>query len=142
MNDPAAYAPYLWLFTILLVLRVVGQIVVAVAAPRWLPPMSQWQSGLIPYRALLVGQAVVLWLMFWISIDFTRRTGYWVVPHPTLGRAAVYWSYVYAGAMVLRYIVLMTKRPDQRWIGGTIPIVFHTFVAAFQWTFGWYHVSS
>ena len=61
---------YLWLFTILVFGRVLGQLVVARFAPRWLPPFEQWQSGLLPYPALLAGQAVVLTLMFWISIDF------------------------------------------------------------------------
>ena len=38
--------------------------------PAWLPPMAQWQSGLVPYRLLLATQAVVLALMFWIASDF------------------------------------------------------------------------
>jgi hypothetical protein len=136
MTDSQHYAPYLWLFTVLLVGRVLGQIVVVLFHPRWLPPMAQWQSGLLPYPVLLVGQAVVLWLMFSISIDFSRGAGYWVAPRPALGRAAIIWSYCYAGAMVVRYVIRMRRRPDQRWLGGTIPIVFHTIVAAFQWTFG------
>jgi uncharacterized protein len=141
MKDPAALQYALWLFTVLLVGRVLGQIVVVLRAPRWLPPMEQWQSGLLPYPVLLVGQAVVLTLMVWISIDFSNRAGFWVEPHPRLGFAAVWWSYLYAGAMVVRYVVRMTRRPDQRWLGGTIPIVFHIVVAAFQWTFGMYHIT-
>jgi len=139
--ESTAFAPWLWILTILIVGRVLGQIVVVLFAPRWLPPMQQWQSGLLPYPVLLAGQAVVLWLMFSISIDFARGTGFWVEPHPSLGLAAVIWSSVYAGAMVLRYVIRMTRRPDQRWLGGTIPIVFHTIVAAFQWTFGWYQIA-
>ena len=141
VNDPATLRCALWLFTVLLIGRVIGQIVVVLWAPRWLPPMQQWQSGLLPYPVLLIGQAVVLTLMIWISIDFSNRAGYWVEPHPALGLAAVWWSYLYAGAMVVRYIVRMKRRPDQRWFGGTIPIVFHTVVAAFQWTFGMYHIT-
>jgi hypothetical protein len=141
MTDPTALSYALWLFTGLLIGRVLGQVVVVLRAPRWLPPMEQWQSGLLPYPVLLAGQAVVLTLMIWISIDFSRRAGFWVAPHPRLGLAAVWWSYVYAGAMVVRYVMRMARRPDQRWLGGTIPIVFHTVVAAFQWTFGMYHVT-
>jgi uncharacterized protein len=141
MTDPAALAYVLWFCTVLLIGRVLGQVVVVLWAPRWLPPMEQWQSGLLPYPVLLIGQAVVLVLMVWISIDFSRAAGFWVEPHRRLGLAAVVWSYCYAGAMVLRYIVRMVRRPDQRWLGGTIPIIFHTVVAAFQWTFGMYHVT-
>jgi len=141
MTDPAKLQYALWLFTLLLAGRVVGQIVVVLWAPRWLPPMAQWQSGLVPYPVLLAVQAVVLTLMVWISMDFSRGAGYWLRPHPTLGIVVVWWSYLYAGAMVVRYIVWMARRPDQRWLGGTIPIVFHTVVAAFQWTFGMYHIT-
>jgi hypothetical protein len=141
VSDSTIYAPYLWLFTVLLFGRVVGQLVVAWAAPRWLPPFEQWQSGLLPYPILVIGQAVVLTLMVWISIDFSRGAGFWVEPHSRLGRAALWWSYLYFGAMIVRYVVRMARRPDQRWVGGTIPIIFHMIVAAFQWTFGTYHAS-
>lgn len=83
----------------------------------------------------------MLALMFSISIDFSRAAGYWVQPHPLLGRVVVCWSYGYFGALVVRYIVRMIRRPDQRWFGGTIPIVFHSIVAACQWAFGWFHIS-
>ena len=131
----------LWLFTVLLFGRVLGQLVVARFGPRWLPPFEQWQSGLLPYPVLLVGQALVLTLMIWISADFFRGAGFWVQPRPRLGLAALVWSYLYFAAMIARYVVRMTRRPDQRWLGGTIPIIFHSVVAAFQWTFGTYHAA-
>jgi hypothetical protein len=139
VNGSATYAPYLWLFTVLLIGRVAGQLVVAWSAPRWLPPMEQWQSGLLPYPALVAGQAIVLTLMIWISADFSRGAGFWVEPRPRLGLAALLWSGLYVAAMIIRYIIRMVRRPDQRWLGGTIPIIFHIAVAAFQWTFGLYH---
>jgi len=139
--DPTVYGAWLWTLTALLVGRVAGQILVAWRAPRWLPPMEQWQSGLLRYPALVAGQAIVLTLMIWISVDFSRGRGFWVVPRPGLGTAALWWSAAYFGAMVARYVLRMARRPDQRWIGGTIPIVFHSLVAAFQWTFGMYHTT-
>jgi hypothetical protein len=140
MQEPAAYAFDLWLFTILLFIRVIGQIVVVLWGPRWLPPMSQWQSGLLPYPVLLAGQVVVMTLMVWIAVNFTRGEGPFVQPRPEMGRFVVWFSYAYFGAMIVRYILRMKRRPDQRWFGGTIPIVFHSVVAAFLWTFGTYHV--
>ena len=62
-------------------------------------------------------------------------------PRPRLGVAALVWSYLYFAAMIARYVIRMTRRPEQRWLGGTIPIIFHSVVAAFQWTFGTYHAS-
>ena len=142
MKDPTIYGVYLWLFTVLLLGRVIGQAVVAACAPRWLPPMEQWQAGLLPYPVLLVGQVIVLTLMAWISADFSRAAGFWVEPRPRLGLAALWWSYLYLGAMVTRYGIRMARRPDQRWSGGTIPIIFRSVVAAFQWTFGTFQRAS
>jgi len=136
------YSFYLALFTILLFLRVAGQIIVVLRAPRWLPPMEQWQSGLLPYPVLLFGQAIVLTLMVWICVDFMRGAGFFVQPRrPDMGHAVVWFSYVYLGGMVVRYIIWMWRRPDQRWLGGTIPIIFHSVVAAFLYSFGRYHIS-
>jgi hypothetical protein len=141
VNDPTGYGVVLWLFTALLTGRVLGQLMVAVAAPGWLPPMQHWQSGLVPYPVLLACQAVVLGLMVSISIDFSRGAGFWMAPHPRLGPAVLWWSYLYLGAMLARYVIRMARRPDERWLGGTIPIIFHSVVAAFQWTFGAYHIT-
>jgi len=41
---------------------------------------------------------------------------------------------------VVRYVIWMWRRPDQRWFGGTIPIIFHCVVAAFLFTFALYHL--
>jgi hypothetical protein len=139
MRDPGAWSVYLWLFTLLFFLRVLGQVVVVLWAPRWLPPMRQWQSGLLPYPTLLASQLAILALMAWIAIDFTRGAGLFVRPRPEMGRFFVWVGYVYAAGMAVRYAVRMARRPDQRWFGGTIPIVFHCVLAAFIWTFGRAH---
>jgi uncharacterized protein len=136
-----ATAFLLSLFTCLLVLRVVGQIVVVLRAPSWLPPMEQWQSGLLPYPMLLAAQIVVLTIMVEISVNVIQGRGIFIDPRrPEMGRAIVWFSYVYFAGMVARYIIRMTRRPDQRWFGGTIPIIFHSFVAAFLFTYGQYHL--
>jgi hypothetical protein len=140
MKDPTVYGVFLWICTLLLIGRVAGQLIVATCAPRWLPPMEQWQSGVVSYPVLVAVQMVVLALMISISADFSRGRGFWIEPHPRLGVTVLAWSYLYFGAMVVRYIVRMARRPDQRWFGGTIPIILHAVVAAFQWAFGTYHV--
>jgi len=131
---------FLWICTALLIARVLGQLIVAIAAPKWLPPMEAWQSGLVPYPALLASQALVLTLMVWISIDLSAGRGFWSVPMPILGAVVLAWSGLYFSAMIVRYLRRMIRRPDQRWFGGTIPIVFHSIVAAFQCAFACYHL--
>lgn len=139
VKDPFLYTVFLILFTVLLFGRVAGQLLVYLYAPRWLPPMDEWQSGLLPYPVLLASQAVVLTFMALICRDFARGHGFFVAPHPRGGVFSGWFAYVYFGGMVVRYIVTMTVRPERRWFGGTIPIVFHSFVAAFLWTWGRYH---
>jgi len=131
----------LWLCCVLMLLRVTGQLIVFLRAPSFLPPLAQWQSGLVPYWFLLSTQAVVLVLMFWIASDLVCGWGLWAQPRPRLGRIVLVWSSLYAAAMVVRYIIRMARRPDQRWFGGTIPIIFHLVLAVFQWTFARYHLA-
>lgn len=139
LRDPAVYTFFLALLTVLLFARVMGQLVVVLFAPRWLPPMVQWQSGLLPYPVLLASQVVVLTFMVLITRDFARGDGFFVQPHPRGGQFSVWFGTVYFAGMILRYIARMKRHPDQRWAGGTIPIIFHSFMAAFLWTWGRFH---
>jgi len=118
----------------LFVLRVFGQIVVATVAPRWLPPMARWYSGLMPYRYLLPTQIAFVIVM--AAIVQQVATG-----APPLGSGAapagtwiVWASYVYALAMVLRAVRYAVATPERR--GVLIPIVFHFVLAAFLFVWG------
>lgn len=125
----------------LFLLRVAGQALVAVADVSFLPPMSEWYSGLLAYPVLLPVQLVILGVQAWISVDFARGRGRFVVPHPRMGRALVVLGCVYAAAMIARYVLTMTWYPERRWLGtGTIPIVFHWVLAAYLIVLGRYHV--
>ena len=137
--DPRFAGMFLWIFLALFLLRVLGQVVVVLRAPRWLPPMEQW--NLTPYRLLLPTQILFLAVMGWIARDLTRDAGFLAQPHGVLGFSLIWFSYVYVGAMVIRYAVRMGRRPEQRWSGGAIPIVFHFVLAAFVHTLGSYHAS-
>jgi hypothetical protein len=46
---------------------------------------------------------------------------------------------VYSAVMALRYCIRMARRPSARWLGGTIPIVFHCVLAAFLFVLGASH---
>ena len=128
--------------TVLLYFRVAGQVIVVLRAPRWLPPMNQWQSGLLPYPVLLLGQVIVLTFMTWIAVDFVRGYGRFVEPRwPNAGTIFIWIGRLYFAGMVVRYVIWMWRRPDQRWFGGTIPIIFHSVVAAFVYAFGRYHAN-
>jgi hypothetical protein len=137
MPDPArhprpATAALLWALSFLFLLRVLGQAAVVFAGATWLPPMSEWQSGLLPYPALLASQAAILAVMAWINTGVTRVAGFFARRHPRLGRFLLGFAIVYAAAMSVRYVVSGYLHPDRRlWPPGIIPIVFHFVLAGY-----------
>lgn len=137
--DPEYAAPFLWLYSALFLARVAGQLVARRRQPRWLPPTEQW--NLSPYHLLLPTQLVILGLMAWIGASFIAGSGPPVTPRPTFGSVVLVFVGIYATSMAARYAVRMARRPEQRWFGGTIPIVFHFVLAAYLTVFGAYHVS-
>ncbi|MGH3104057.1 MAG: hypothetical protein ACRDN6_08180 [Gaiellaceae bacterium] len=137
--DPRLAGWFLLLFAVLFLVRVAAQIVVALRGPPWLPPMHDWH--LMPYRLLLPIQVVFLAVMAWLVRDFLAGSGRLTEPSPDVGLVVVGLSALYAGAMVVRYVVRMRRRPDQRWFGGAIPIVFHWVLASFLFVLGFYHGS-
>lgn len=103
--------------------RVLGQLVVLLYAPSWLPPMKDWYSGLVPYPVLLPTQIAIAALMTWMIRN---------PPAPRAARAITIFAIIYAAAMFIRFILLRTQHPDlQWWEGGMIPIFFHWVLAAF-----------
>jgi hypothetical protein len=132
------HGPILAFLTILFLLRVLGQALVAFFSVSWLPTMQQWFSGLIPYPVLLTIQIVMMVCMVKISMDIWLGTGRFATRQPSYARCLIAFSVIYAGAMTLRYVLTMIYRPEMRWLGGTIPIFFHFVLAAFLFTWGRY----
>ncbi len=140
MYVPLHYSLLLAAFTLLFILRVCGQILVAIVDIDFLPPFEQWYSGLLPYSVLLPIQILIIGVMLKIVLDFAKRSGFFITPKP---RAAVFikwFSYVYFLSMGARYVITMTLYPELRWFTGTIPIWFHMVLAAFLYTFSHYHL--
>ena len=59
MDPRVVYLPLMWACVILFMFRVLGQVYVALYAPRWLPPLREWYSGLLPYYPLLPAQRLI-----------------------------------------------------------------------------------
>ena len=133
------HGPILAFLTFLFAMRILGQLLVALFDVSWLPPMEKWFSGVIPYPLLLVIQLLMVLLMckitteIWLNVGFyAERRGHW-------SQFLKRFSMVYAGSMVLRYLLTMMLQPEMRWFGGVIPITFHFVLAAFIFTLGDYH---
>ena len=115
--------------------RVLGQLIVSRRQVRFLPPMEQWQSGLLPYPILLLAQAVILAFQAATIAQARRGQGALVAPRPKAGRALHVFSIGYFGGMVARYVVSMARHPERRWLGKTIPIWFHCVLATFLFVY-------
>ena len=137
--SPRTTAAFLALFSALFLLRVVGQMIVVLRAPRWLPPSEQWH--LMPYRLLLPIQLAFLAAMAALVAGLATEQGLLAERHAAFGWSLVGLSVAYAASMAVRYAVRMRRRPGERWFGGAIPIVFHVVLAAFLLTWGRYHVA-
>lgn len=125
-----AYAVVLCLLAFLFFLRVLGQALVVFFAVKFLPPMTAWYSGLIPYSVLLPIQALILVVQGKIGVDFWRGSGFFVTCRPMMGRLLRWFSYVYFASMCLRYILTGTL---------FIPVFFHWILAGYLFVLGHYH---
>jgi hypothetical protein len=128
-RDASGTASVLTLFTALFFARVAGQALVAFAGVTWLPPMDAWYSGLLPYPVLLPAQILILGAQLTIDWQVWRGTGLFARSRPRVGPALRGFSYVYALAMLVRWLVTRTHG---------IPIVFHWVLAAYLFTLGGY----
>lgn len=128
----------LWCLLALFNLRVLGQVIVALWAPAWLPAMDEWYSGLVPYPILLPIQLLIIGLLAHVCADLTRNRGFFAQPRPAYGRGTLVFGFVYLGAMGLRYVIRMATLPEERWVGGCIPIFMHWGLASFVILFACY----
>lgn len=112
----------LWMLLALFALRVLGQFMVVTGLVPFLPPMDDWQSGLLPYPVLLASQILILGVFATVCVQFSRGKGYFVRPRQWLATPLWIIGWIYAVGMVVRYAAL---RRD------VIPVVFHIVLASF-----------
>lgn len=133
------YAVILALLAVAFLGRVMGQIVVALFNPPFLPPMQEWYSGVIPYSVLLLIQILILVFQAVLSRQLWVGRGDLTRKRATLGVGLKWFSLVYFAAMVARYVISMAVFPERRWFGYTIPIFFHFVLALYIYVLSRYH---
>jgi hypothetical protein len=139
-SKPILYALLLATLTMLFGLRVLGQVIVVLFEPGWLPPFERWYSGLMPYPLLLPTQLIMIAVMIKIVVDFVRGSGFFLRLGAAVGKFLIWSSAVYALGMAARYVITMSLHPELRWFTGTIPIWFHFVLAAFLYILGRYQL--
>jgi hypothetical protein len=125
----------LWTLLALFALRVLGQALVAFLGVDWLPAMPRWYSGLMAYEYLLPSQALILVLMVWICVDFTRGRGFFVQPRRFFAGPWLWFGWLYLAVMLARLPLQLALAPG----GPLIPIFFHWVLAGFVILVGLWH---
>ena len=110
-------------------LRVIGQMIVVIWSPAFLPPMEAWYSGLMPYRFLLPSQILILVLFMNIAFDLYRGHGFWFRPKKHMGIGLLIFGTLYFVGMIVRFTIQ----------GISIPVVFHWILASYLLILGWYY---
>ena len=123
--------PLLWFLQLLFLARVVGQMLVQFGGADFLPPSSEWYSGVIDYPQLLFFQLTILGLQTWVNVNFTQASGFFTRRGRRFAKALLVFGAIYLLAMLTRYAVRMGLYPLERWTGGSIPIFFHWVLASY-----------
>jgi hypothetical protein len=119
--------------------RVVGQALVAFLDVRFLPPMEEWYSGLLPYPLLLPAQVAILAFQAAVTVQLWTGSGTLARPRSRLGERLALASALYFLLMVARYALTMALFPELRWVGRSLPTFFHCVLAAYLYLLSRYH---
>jgi len=112
----------LWILFALFALRVLGQLLVVAGLAPFLPPMDDWQSGVLPYPLLLASQILILGVLATACVQFSRGKGFFVRPQSWLATPLWIIGWIYAVGTVVRSAALRRV---------PIPVVFHVVLASF-----------
>ncbi|MEE3279929.1 MAG: hypothetical protein VX211_09125, partial [Pseudomonadota bacterium] len=131
----------LWFLQLLFLGRVIGQMLVQFGDVDFLPPSSEWYSGVVDYPPLLFFQLTILGLQTWVNVNFTQESGFFIRRGRQFGKALLVFGVIYLLVMMTRYAVRMGLYPLERWTGGSIPIFFHWVLASYCITWGFRTIS-
>jgi hypothetical protein len=124
------------LTALLFLARVLGQLGVYLGILPFLPPMEQWQSGLLDYPVLFSSQLLILAFMTLVRSRLAKKG--WLLSrgvarllHPLMRMFAL----MYAAVMGLRLILwIWLQDTGFEFPGGWIPPVFHLVLALYIFT--------
>ncbi len=130
---PRIHAWLLGLLAALFVGRVVAQLVQYVHAVGFLPRFEDWQSGALPYGALVVAQLAIIAGQLRVVKAVHRGQNLLRSPWRSAVRA---FALAYAAVMAFRLVAGLTFAAGDGWLDARLPTVLHLVLAAFLlvWT--------
>ena len=130
------YAAWLWLFSILFALRVLGQALQLWLPQPYLPPFRAFQGSGLPYWLLLSAQLAILAVMARLAWRAQRGI---LQPGPRMGRILTWAGGIYMCGSLARIAVGLFVPGAPAWFSTWIPAIFHVVLAAFVLTLAAFH---
>ncbi len=112
-------------------LRAAGQLLVALYQVPFLPPMQEWQSGLLPYPVLVACQFLIIALFAKVCRDFYHQNGFFYEAKTVLAEPLMNFGKAYFVINAARLLIWTTVFKHSVELTGTIPIFFHFVLASF-----------
>lgn len=123
------------IISLLFLARVVGQLGVFLNIFPFLPPMDEWQSGLLLYPLLLTSQVAILGIMVLLRRTLPRLRRKLGSHARKVVIAVRVFATIYALIMILRFVFFIASWVrGVHFLGGWIPIVFHWLLAGYLFT--------
>ncbi len=131
-----SYAKWLWLCTGLFSIRVIAQAISLIFPSDFLPAFESWHGGVLPYRALLTTQLLILFWLVWTARQISLNGIY---PSRRLGLVITIFAILYFTIMLLRLLLGLTIFSEHRWFASYLPAFFHLVLASYLFLYGHFH---
>ncbi len=119
--------------------RIAAQLVQAFKPTTALPPFDAWQSGALPYPALLASQFVITGLFCVLVAQLWQGR---LQPRRRTGRVLLALGAAYFGAMALRLVAGLTVLSHVGWFAVRLPAIFHLVLASAVLTLAHFHLTT
>jgi len=121
----------------LFVLRVAAQLWQAIWPNAFLPPFEAWQSGTLPYPALVGSQVVIIVGSLWFLRGMARGS---LAPRRALGRVLAWVGGVYLAGSAFRLVAGLTFLREVPFFAVLLPAFFHLMLASMVLVAADFHV--
>ena len=122
------HVPVLAVLTILFVFRVFAQLIQAQADLPYLPTFQSWDSGALPYEALVVAQCLIIGTMIGVTWRVWANR---LSPRRPWHRLCLILGSIYFSVMFVRLVAGLTILGGMAWFSKPLPALFHLVLASF-----------
>ena len=133
---------YVVILSILLALfcfRVLAQLLQRYLELPFLPPFDAWQSGAVPYSALLVSQILIIVFYAWILRRIATNR---IQPSRRQGWTFFIIGLIYFSVMVARLFIGVTGISEHHWFHSYLPTLFHFVLSGYLIVMGYFHLQT